>query len=624
MCGICGQISLTNALDPSSDIVNSMMNKMIHRGPDSSGIFSCSNACIGMRRLSLVDLSGGDQPIFNEDKTMVIVMNGEIYNFRKLRTQLTEKHSFLTTSDTEVVLHLFEEYGTEAFNLIEGMYAIAILHIPSGSIWIARDPFGIKPLYWTTNGDMVSFSSELTSLCADSSIPRVISGQALGEYFTFGYVRGTQSIFRGIHRLSPGHYLKINEGAVEEISFYPFSSLLQPSPNRTEPEAFAELEGLLSEIVPSYQAADVPVAAFLSGGIDSSLICKYMKGRDPSTYSMAFTDSSFHDESPYAAEVARILGTKHRSITTDYPDIDTILNILSYYGEPFADSSAIPTFLVSREISRDVKAALSGDGADEVFMGYTLYQGTAVARSLHYLPFKNVLSRSLRFVSGSGGNRSEKLDTIARRLEHAQKPVTKQILDKQSMFSAELLTQSRCLSNSSNTTINNGSFYAKHLEILGHDSVSMLKRISFMQLTLNLPAGILTKVDRAAMANSLEVRIPFLDRRLISFAFNLPDSLKLRKLQTKYILRKLASKYYPSNISKRPKHGFTVPLLDWFAGPLGDHLKKQMTDSAAGDADLVNPKGIIAAIEAHQSGTVNASSTLYSMLVLEQWARKWL
>jgi len=624
MCGICGQILIDRSQTLRKDITTAMMSRMVHRGPDSSGVFSSTTASIGVQRLSLIDLSGGDQPIFSEDRSFVIIMNGEIYNFRELKSKLLESHSFSTASDTEVVLHLFEEYGVNAFNLLEGMYAIAILHIPTGSTWIARDPFGIKPLYWTKNCGVVSFSSELASLCADSSMPQTISKQALGEYFTFGYVRGQQSIFEGIQRLSAGHYLKIESGNVEDVCYYPFSDLLKPSLMIDEEEAIHELDRLLTSIVPSYQAADVPVAAFLSGGIDSSLICKYMKGDSPSTYSMAFNESSFHDESPFAVKVAGILGTKHSSISANYPDINTILNVLSFFGEPFADSSAIPTFLVSKAISKNVKAALSGDGADEVFMGYSLYQGTSLARALHYLPCKGVLSKSFRSISAAGSHRSEKLDTIARRLEHAQKPVIKQILDKQSMFSAEKISQKRCLTNYSLNSIQNDFIFDQHLEILGNDSISLLRRISFMQLTLNLPSGILTKVDRSAMANSLEVRIPFLDTRIIKFAFSLPDSLKMRKLQTKYILRALASKHFPTSISNRPKHGFTVPLMNWFAGLLGDYLKTTMLDSAAGDAGLINPKMVIKTILNHQAGSENASSTLYSILVLEEWARKWM
>lgn len=624
MCGICGQISLAREFNPSRETVLAMMSKMVHRGPDSSGIFLSDRVAIGMRRLSLVDLSGGDQPIFNEDRTLAIVMNGEIYNFRELREQIDDRHTFSTMSDTEVVLHLFEEHGVGVFDLIEGMYAIVIVHIPTGNTWIARDPFGIKPLYWNSSDDRLVFASELESLSVDRSVSRSISKYALGEFFTFGYVRGSQAIFEGVYHLRPGHYLQVLDNRVEEIPFYSFADLLQSPCDISESEAFDELENLLSYIIPSYQAADVPVAAFLSGGIDSSLVCKYMEGDKPSTYSMAFNSSSFHDESPYAAKVADILGTHHRSVIMDYPDIETILKIISHFGEPFADSSAIPTFLVSREIAKDVKAALSGDGADEVFMGYTIFQGSTVANCLRYLPFKGLISAALKGASGIGSNRSESIDTFVRRLDHASKPLITQLLNKQSMFSPELSYQASCLSTCSREALEREDFFREHLEILNSDFTSLNRRIALMLLTLKLPGGILTKVDRAAMATSLEVRIPFLDRRFVRFAFSLPDKLKLNGLQTKYLMRKLASKYYPASISKRPKHGFTVPLLDWFTGNLGDYLETQMKDSAAADEGLIDPEGVIGVIHAHRAGSINASSTLYSMFVLEQWARKWL
>ena len=577
MCGIAGYVGTSRSRAEREADVRHMCDAIRHRGPDDHGYFVAPGVALGMRRLSIIDVAGGHQPMTNEDGRITIVFNGEIYNHRDLRPQLVRAgHTFTTQSDTEAIVHLYEETGPQLLDQLRGMFAFALWDARQHRLFAARDRLGIKPLYyWLMPNGALAFASELRSFLALPWFQADLDPQAIGEYLAFGYVPDPHAVFRGVRKLPPGHSLTWTpaDGIVVERYWTPIRS--ESRVDDVE-ETVAALRTLLGEAVRYHLESDVPLGAFLSGGIDSSTVVAFMtraSAQTVRTFSIGFDEASF-DESRHAASVAAALGTRHTTLVVR-PDADALFDqIVAAFDEPFADPSALPTFLVSLLARQHVTVALSGDGGDELFAGYTRYGetvqrgqiGNAMLRSLLRqvalaLPF--MAPGRNRILDMSRQARGRYVSTVASPLDVASGGVGTRALAAALGPFEQFLDPWFDLSASRD--------FATQL--------SMVDTLTY------LPGDILTKVDRMSMAASLEARVPFLDHKVAEFAMSLPSHLKLRDGTGKWILRKAIDGIVPPEVLCRPKQGFGVPLGKWFRGELrAGQLVSTGTPAAAGTA----------------------------------------
>jgi len=551
---------------------------MRHRGPDDQGTFLKNGVALGIRRLAIIDVASGHQPVCNEDGTSWVVFNGEIYNFQSLRQELeTRGHVFRTHSDTETIVHAYEEYGNDCVRHLRGMFAFAVWDDRERKLFIARDRTGEKPLYYTVTpkGTFV-FGSELKCLLQYPEADRSISVEAVDAYLTLGYVPEPLSIFEGIFKLPAGHALTLHAGRVTVEEYWDFC-YEQAEQRMSEHEYLEQLRHLLQESVRLRMIADVPLGAFLSGGVDSSTIVGLMARvqRLPvRTFSIGFEEDKFN-ELHHARIVARHFGTEHHEVIVTPPMCDIIDELAWHFDEPFADSSAIPTYLVSKLAREYVTVVLSGDGGDELFAGYDRYIVHQRRNGFSKIPrairanLLQPLSRSLP--TGARGRNflnNISLDPLDR------------YLDSLSLF----------------TELNKLSLYSPNFqEELGEESLPkraahnyavratsghFLDTLQYLDSKMYLPGDILTKVDRMSMAVSLEARAPFLDHKLIEFVTKIPANLKLCGTTTKHILKRAVQGLVPDAILHRPKHGFGVPIEEWIQAQLGDRMRQMVTSSA--------------------------------------------
>ena len=564
MCGICGIINSSSVDRHIRDsVVRKMNDQLYHRGPDEDGYASFEKVSMAMRRLSIIDLQSGGQPIFNEDNSIALFFNGEIYNFQNLRQELqTQGHQFRTTSDSEVLVHLYEQYKLRMMDRLDGMFAFSLYDKIEKRVIIARDRFGEKPLYYYEKNGKVSYSSELKSLLRNPEIPRVLNMTALRYYLKVGIVPEPLTLFEGIYALPPGHLMVINEDGLS-IQRYFDPQFRGLDKFKSENEAIDCIFPLFEEAVKKQMTSDVPIGAFLSGGIDSSSVVAMMQKNSANkikTYTVQFENTSY-DESKIAKEVAGYLKTEHHEIFVQNQGFSEELfwNLLDHIGMPFSDSSCIPTYLVTREISKHVKVALSGDGGDEVFGGYRVFHWWNKILDLQKIP---VILRQFVVKSASVlTERSELLSnsSIMRQLNkavnlsfhtHRDIPMLMhQMFDEYEMLKFFKVDES------------NGFDYILYRDyfdenINGND----LRQIMNYRLKYNLPSNMLVKVDRMSMANSLEVRAPFLDPILFQASLRLPGNMLLRNGLGKYILRKMMKEHLPKSVFDHPKQGFAIPL----------------------------------------------------------------
>lgn len=626
MCGITGFIDLwdrgeARAVTERGAILDRMCRIITHRGPDDQGVMLEQGVALGMRRLSIIDLAGGHQPISGEDGSVTIVFNGEIYNFLEIKPQLEARgHRFKTHSDTEAIVHAYEEFGPECLQYLRGMFAFAIWDDRARKLFIARDRAGKKPLYYTTTprGTLV-FGSELKTLLEHPDIKRELDAEALDAYITLGYVPDPLSIFRNVYKLPPGHYLTFSEGKVSVNQYWDFD--LQPAESRSENDYLEELRALLDESVRLRLISDVPLGAFLSGGIDSSTVVAMMArhmGQPVKTFSIGFREDSY-DELKYARLTAEKFGTDHHEFIVT-PDICSIVDELAWhFDEPFADSSAIPTYMVSK-LARDyVTVILSGDGGDELFAGYTRYvvdrkrEGFArLPKPLRESVMRPLSERLPHATWGRNYLHNVSLDPVAR------------YLDSVSVFSS---LNRKSLYNPDFSRKIDASGYAGKLfqELTGNiRSDEPLDRLLYLDSKTYLPGDILVKVDRMSMAVSLEARAPLLDHKLIEFVARIPASLKLAGLETKYLLKKAVQDLIPSEILHRPKMGFGVPIQEWINQQLRSRLRETLTEPRTRQRGYFDPHYVDVLLDEHERGRRDHSMGLWALFMLELWNRQFL
>jgi asparagine synthase (glutamine-hydrolysing) len=608
MCGIAGFAGVDVPPDETTRRLRSMCDAILHRGPDSDGYFFGKGVAMGMRRLSIIDVAGGRQPIANEDGSITVVFNGEIYNHHELRRKLSSLgHRFATRCDTEVLVHLYEEYGTEMVRHLHGMFAFSIWDSRQQRLFLARDRTGMKPLSYMIRGSAIVYGSELRSLYAYDRSALRVAPSAVMEYLAFGHVPDPNSIFEGVSKLPAGHSLVWGPGREVEVRRY-WSPPLPDESLRDEPELVGELRRRLETAVISHLESDVPLGAFLSGGIDSSTVvafmCRHATGR-VKTFSIGFVEPEY-DESRAARDVANQLGTEHTELVVQ-PDVEQIFeSVAAMFDEPFADSSAIPTFLVAKLARESVTVALSGDGGDELFGGYTRY-GEALRRR------------------GEGGRSSRLAAALGLMLPHAF-PGRNRLVDlgrsRLGRYAASVVQPVRVDEGgvASDWHPAGRRTIDEQLNRFQSDEESEDFAALMMRLDLKtyLPGDILTKVDRTSMAVSLEARVPLLDADLVDFALRIPGDLRVTSEESKRLFRRAIRGIVPDFVLSRPKRGFAVPLSSWFRGPLRHRIQSLRRPSAALEPYL-NVRAVERLVSEHLVRRRDHSALLWRLIVLDYW-----
>jgi len=628
MCGICGVVNHDRDRPVDPEVLARMTHTMAHRGPDDHGFYVDGPAGLGHRRLSIIDLEAGRQPMANEDETVWIVFNGEIYNCLELRDKLEARgHRFRTRSDTEVIVHAYEEYGSACVTLLNGMFAFAIWDARQSKLFAARDRVGIKPLYYASVDGAFLFSSELKAILAYPGVERRLDLAAVSQYLAFEYVPTPRTIFKGISKLPPGHALTMKHGQTTVERYWDVSlGKSETLPARSGADYEAELRDALLESVRKELISDVPIGVLLSGGIDSSTVAAMMVEVAPgnvSSFSIAFEDRSF-DESNHARLVARHLGTDHHEATlTAKMMLDLVPRIAEFLDEPLGDSSIIPTYLLSNFTRQHVKVALGGDGGDELFAGYSTLQAHRLME-VYRRAVPKVLRRGLipwvvDKLPVSFDNIS--FDFKVRRFIAGQwaPPVERHHIWIGS-FTGE---QRRLLLRGPerNSRGDTEQVFGSHLRAC--DAQELMNRILYCDIKLYLEGDILPKVDRASMANSLEVRVPLLNQTVLEFADTVPHAWKLRGLTTKYLLRRAAKGRLPASILKRGKKGFNMPVAKWLCGPLRALASDMLSEERLKREGLFNPAYVKSLMDDHLARRSDNRKLLWTLLVFELWREKW-
>jgi asparagine synthase (glutamine-hydrolysing) len=618
-----------------SCVVTKMNMALVHRGPDDGGQFNDHTCSIAMRRLSIIDLATGHQPIENEDNSLAIVFNGEIYNFAPLRKQLekTGRHQFRTQTDTEVILHLYEDRGSETPSLLHGMFAFCIYNRRDKTMFLARDRFGEKPLYYSIQGGALAFSSEIDSLLSWSEIPRKIDYEALYYLLHVGYIPAPLTLFKDVKQLPAGHWMRSGAGQLTIESFY--NPVYEPDPYLQDERAAVEtLRDTLIRTVRDQMVADVPLGAFLSGGIDSSTIVAAMQqisSRPVKTFTARFEYAPY-DESHIARSVAEHLGTDHHEIvvTNKSFDDEDLWRIIRHFGQPFLDSSAIPTYFVSREIRQHVKVALSGDGGDEIFAGYTFFPNTLSVDKLASLPSPLLTAGSLAIDLASKVPFLQKMSSlrIARRAaqiaglpSNLRPGVMESVFDRDHLFQAASPGLQCRWENASDT--------ATPKIVDSVNGVSRLRQLMHYRMKYSLAEDMLAKVDRMSMAASLEVRSPLLSAEVTDFAMRLPDRFLIKGGVKKFILREVGRCWLPDVVYSHPKVGFSIPLHMFQNDNYDELCRRYVTESkSAVITDLFDRKALLEVVaRGTQRKFVNttmsvrrSSHQLWALLQLGAWA----
>lgn len=632
MCGICGSAWLDADPGLPEGSLTRMTERLRHRGPDDSGAYRDRNAALGFRRLSILDLPGGHQPLANEDGTIWTVFNGEIYNFPQLRRRLEARgHTLRTDGDTEVLVHLYEDEGPGLFEHLRGMFALAIWDAPRRRLVIGRDRLGQKPLLYRLDpaSGRITFASELKALLTlpAADVPRDVNVAAIDEYMTFGYVPYPSTILGGVRKLPPAH-CAVWEGGRLALHRYWHPAFNAEAP-RPAAEAAEELRSTLNAAVREQMAADVPLGAFLSGGVDSSIVVALMQrasDRPVRTFAIGFGDPAF-DETGYAELVARHLGTEHQTFRVEPDAWGTLPALAEQFDEPFADSSSLPTWFVARETRRHVTVALTGDAGDELFGGYDRYRAVALAARLDRLPprLRGWMGGPLARAVPASSRAKTRLRSVRRFLEQVSLPADRRYLGWVTMFdeaaradlySADFLDRLARADGGDPAAILLEAFAAA-------DRRDPATRATVADLLTYLPGDLLAKVDQATMAHSLEARSPFLDHRVVELALALPveHKLRLRGGRSKVVLKAACADLIPREILTRPKMGFGVPLDRWFRGPLRDPLAEVLLDPRALARGLFRPEAVRALIDDHHAGRRDHAYRLWALLMLELWFR---
>jgi asparagine synthase (glutamine-hydrolysing) len=624
MCGICGIVTFSPDRPVNNTVLEIMNNTLQHRGPDDEGYYIDADQGVGlaMRRLSIIDLNTGQQPIPNEDKSIWIVFNGEIYNHLEVRRRLEQKgHIFSTRSDTEAILHAYEEYGVDCVVHLNGMFAFAIWDSQRKRLFIARDRIGIKPLYYYYTSSGLLFASELKAILAHPGVPREIDFIALDQFLTLEYIPSPHSIFKGIHKLPAGHRLILECESEPHVEQY-WNVTFKPT-NQSEDESIEELTELIRDAVKIRLMSEVPLGAFLSGGIDSSTVVAFMSELTDipvKTFSIGFGDPTYN-ELPYARLVADAFHTQHHEEYLQ-PDIsEMVMRLVSHFDEPFGDFSIFPTYLVSEMARQHVTVALSGDGGDEIFAGYETYlaQGidsrwySRLPRWLrqHALPRmsdlippqpakKGLINKSKRFIEGGA---------LPETWQHTRWMMFINQQDKSMLYHPDM--QATLNGYSSSSLIEEYFQQANQTDRLAQQQ--------YVDVKTYLVDDILVKVDRMSMATSLEARVPLLDYRIVELALNLPPHLKLKGQETKVILRRIMDKRLPKEVLNKGKEGFSIPMKHWLQGELRPLMSDLLAPNTVRRRGYFNPDAVAQWQAEHISGRGNHSHRLWALMVFELW-----
>jgi asparagine synthase (glutamine-hydrolysing) len=623
VCGIVGNVFARRDQTPDPTVLKRMNDRLAHRGPDDEGFFLDGPAALAMRRLKIIDLETGHQPMCDEQRRVWAVFNGEIYNYRELTAELVGLgHTFQTRSDTEVIVHGYEERGLATVGDLEGMFAFALWDGPARTLVLARDRLGIKPLYYAVLPDQIVFASELRALVEHPAIDRTLDLTALSRYLAHEYVPAPASILRSIRKLPAGHWLTYTEGRLKVEPYWTLS--FRRDRDIGEAEAIEKLRWVVDVAVRQHLVSDVPLGVFLSGGIDSSAVAafaaRHVTGR-LKTFSIGFEDPSF-DESAHARRVAQALGTEHHEEVLDARGArDLVQRLPDLLDEPLGDASLIPTFLLSRFTRRSVTVALSGDGGDELFAGYPTYQAHRLAGLIepvpHWLRGRLVQPLVERLpVSLSNLSLDFKLKRFLQGMEY--RDVERHAVWLGSFTPGE---QQELLTPEALARLESPPSYGAFHDILAAaPSVEGLERMLYLDLKGYLGEGVLTKTDRASMACSLEVRVPLLDRRVVELAAQLPMRLKLRGLTTKYVLKRALADVLPRETLARPKKGFGIPVGHWLRGELRPLLRDMCGADAIRRGGLFRPETVERLVVEHEAGRRDHRKKLYTLLAFQLWA----
>lgn len=623
MCGIAGIIDSAPGARTEVSTIRRMCDAIVHRGPDEEGIFAEHNVGLGMRRLSIIDLAGGNQPIYNEDRSIAIVFNGEIYNFPELRKGLESRgHQFYTHADTEVIVHLYEELGADCISKLRGMFAIALHDSNRKSLLLARDRLGKKPLYYALHEGRLFFASEIKAMLAVAPELADVDPEGVLQFFYYGYIPDPSSAFRHIRKLPPGYLAEYSNGAINVRQYWDIPAFGTNDPGSDE-ACLNELEQRLDEAVRIRLISDVPLGALLSGGVDSSIVVALMARNTSApvkTFSIGFRKADFN-EAEYARMVAERFGTDHHELIVD-PDINETLNHLTgMMEEPFSDSSMIPTYCVSQLARRQVTVALSGDGGDELFAGYDRYIVNWKRRHYDFIPSSvaEVWRQHVypRLPSGSKGRRFFWNITLPSRDRYLDAISFLPALHRErSLFSEEFL---RGATNWRDPLRQFQDFY-DHAP-----ATDQLNRLMYLDLKTYLPGDILTKVDRMSMATSLEMRCPILDHVLVEWVAALPVKYKFRHGMRKFIFKKLAEKLgIPRPLLNRRKQGFSLPLVHWMRNELRGSLLPILLEPQTLQRGYFNPRAIRNLLDEHFRERRNHAGLLWMLLVFELWHRNFV
>lgn len=624
MCGIVGLYHFDRHRPIDRVLFLRQNDALSHRGPDDGGVYVGDGVALGQRRLSIIDVSGGHQPMWDPELRLGIVFNGEIYNYKELRDHLEAKgHHFRSHSDTEVILASFREWGAACVEHFVGMFAFALLDRKERTVFLARDRLGKKPLFWWRNEGRVLFASELKSILLDPSVPRLLEPTAVADYYAYGYVPGPGTIFRDIQQLPPGHTMLIGGHGVSQHRYWDvdFSNVdetanLQENANR--------LIETLTDAVKLRLRSDVPLGAFLSGGVDSSLVVALMAGqldRPVNTNTIGFTESEY-DERAYAKETAELYGTQHHERVVAADAAGLLHDLSWFYDQPFGDSSAIPTYRLCQATREQVTVALSGDGGDESFAGYRRYVFALAEHEVR----RRVPAVVRQGVVGPLARLYPKADFLPRPLR-AKATLTNVAtsLERAYFLSLTQKTYPRLLAKDFLRGLDGYDPYVhfeRHLARAG--TQDPLGRLQYVDLKTYLVDDILVKVDRASMAHALEVRVPLLDHRVVELAARTPSRYKLRGSETKVVLKAAAERLLPKRILEREKRGFVVPLPEWFRGALRGPAEEILFDRPGGHSGLLDTGGLRRLWYEHQLGVSNHATILWSVLMFEAWARRFL
>jgi asparagine synthase (glutamine-hydrolysing) len=623
MCGIAGIVGRNEDVVEAPD-VHRMCQAIFHRGPDDEGLYIHGAVGLGMRRLSIIDVAGGQQPIHNEDRSVWAVFNGEIYNFVELRAELEGRgHHFYTHSDTEVIVHLYEELGSDCVRKLRGMFAIAIWDERRKSLLLARDRLGKKPVHYALHNGRLLFGSEIKAILAVAPELAVPDREALLQYFYFGYVPDPLTAFAAIKKLPPGHSMEYSGGKLNVRCYWDVPAYGSARP-KSEEECLEVLESKLAEAVRIRLMSEVPLGALLSGGVDSSMVVALMARASSSpvkTFSIGFAEDRFN-EAEYARVVAERFGTEHHEMVVDPNIEETITYLSSMLEEPFGDSSMLPTYFVCRMARQEVTVALSGDGGDELFAGYDRYAVAMRRKHFDRIPqwagklYRQNVHPSLP--AGVYGRNLAWNASLNWRDRYLDSMTFLPALDRErSLFSKDFLELADRLPDPLQQFQN----YYDHTPGARDD----LSRLLYLDTKTYLAGDILTKVDRMSMATSLEVRVPMLDQEFVEWATALPAEWKFRATTRKYLLKRLAERLgIPAELLHRPKQGFQLPLEQWLRGELKEKFLSILTESRSLQRGYFRPEAVRGLVDEHIRGRRNRSGVLWKMLILEWWHRNYL